>query len=100
MLHQPKKSRCAGHRRISIAVCKVFATFAIESGGTLSGDAPLRSQGIRPFAWLAAMDSDKEIMMELLQEDEVEAVAHQQCWNMGFAFLLSSSTTLFSTGVA
>jgi hypothetical protein len=34
------------------------------------------------------MDSDEEIMIELLQEDEAEATAHQQCWYMGFAFLL------------
>jgi hypothetical protein len=74
--------------QVTGAICKVSAAFAVESSGALSGDAPLRSQGVRPFAWQAAMDSDKEIMMELLQEDEVEAAAHQQCWNMGFAFLL------------
>jgi hypothetical protein len=34
------------------------------------------------------MDSDDEIMMEVLQEDEVEAAAHLQCWPMGFAFLM------------
>jgi hypothetical protein len=34
------------------------------------------------------MDSDDAIMMEVLQEDEAEAVAHLQRWNMGFAFLL------------
>jgi hypothetical protein len=34
------------------------------------------------------MDSDDELMMEVMQEDEVEAVAHLQRWNMGFAFLL------------
>jgi hypothetical protein len=27
-------------------------------------------------------------MMEVLQEDEAEAAAHLQRWNMGFAFLL------------
>jgi hypothetical protein len=40
------------------------------------------------FAWLMAMNSDKEIMMEVLQEDEAEAAAHLQHWNLGFAFLL------------
>jgi hypothetical protein len=34
------------------------------------------------------MDSDNELMMELMQEDEAEAAAHLQRWNMGFAFLL------------
>jgi hypothetical protein len=34
------------------------------------------------------MDSDDELMMEVLQEDEAEAVAHLQHWNMAFAFLL------------
>jgi hypothetical protein len=34
------------------------------------------------------VDSDDELMMEVLQEDEVEAVAQLQRWNMGFAFLL------------
>jgi hypothetical protein len=34
------------------------------------------------------MDRDDELMMEVLQEDEVEAAAHLQHWNMGFAFLL------------
>jgi hypothetical protein len=32
--------------------------------------------------------SDDEIMMEGLQEDEAEAAAYLQSWNMGFAFLL------------
>jgi hypothetical protein len=34
------------------------------------------------------MDSDDELMMENLQEDEAEAAAHLQRWNMGFAVLL------------
>jgi hypothetical protein len=34
------------------------------------------------------MDSDDELMMEVLQEDEAEAAAHLQRWNMGFAVLL------------
>jgi hypothetical protein len=34
------------------------------------------------------MDSDDELMMEVLQDDEAEAAAQLQCWNMGFAFLL------------
>jgi hypothetical protein len=34
------------------------------------------------------MDSNDELMMEVLQEDEAEATAHLQRWNMGFAFLL------------
>jgi hypothetical protein len=34
------------------------------------------------------MGSAQEIMMELLQEDEAEAAAHQQCRYMGFNFLL------------
>jgi hypothetical protein len=34
------------------------------------------------------MDSDDELMMEVLQEDEAEAAAHPQRWNMGFAVLL------------
>jgi hypothetical protein len=34
------------------------------------------------------MDSDDELVMEVMQVDEVEAVAHLQRWNMGFAFLL------------
>jgi hypothetical protein len=34
------------------------------------------------------MDSDDELMMEVMQEDEAEAAAHLQRWNMGFAFLL------------
>jgi hypothetical protein len=33
------------------------------------------------------MDSDDELMMEVLQDDEAEAAAHLQCWNMGFAVL-------------
>jgi hypothetical protein len=34
------------------------------------------------------MDIGDEIMMEVLQEDEAEAVFHLKSWNMGFAFLL------------
>jgi hypothetical protein len=34
------------------------------------------------------MDSDDELMMEVMQEDEAEAAAHLQRWNMGFAVLL------------
>jgi hypothetical protein len=36
------------------------------------------------------MDSDDELMMEVMQENEAEAeaAAHLQRWNMGFAFLL------------
>jgi hypothetical protein len=34
------------------------------------------------------MYSDDEIMMEGLQEDEAEAAAYLQRWNMGFALLL------------
>jgi hypothetical protein len=34
------------------------------------------------------VDSDGEIMMEMLQEYEAEAAAHLQCWHMGFAFLM------------
>jgi hypothetical protein len=33
------------------------------------------------------MDSDDELMMEVLQDDEAEAAAHLQRWNMGFAVL-------------
>jgi hypothetical protein len=33
------------------------------------------------------MDSDDELMMEVLQENEAEAAAQLQRWNMGFAFL-------------
>jgi hypothetical protein len=67
---------------------KVSVASARESGSALSGDAPLRPQSIRLFAWPTAMDSDEEIMMEVLQEDEAEAAAYQQRWNMGSAFLL------------
>jgi hypothetical protein len=34
------------------------------------------------------MDSDDELMMEVMQEDEAEAAAHLQRWNMRFAVLL------------
>jgi hypothetical protein len=34
------------------------------------------------------MDSDDELMMEVIQEDEAEAAAHLQRWNMEFAVLL------------
>jgi hypothetical protein len=35
------------------------------------------------------MDSDDELMMEVMQEDEeAKAAAHLQCCNMGFAVLL------------
>jgi hypothetical protein len=34
------------------------------------------------------MDSDDELMTEVLQDDEAEAATHLQCWNMCFAFLL------------
>jgi hypothetical protein len=34
------------------------------------------------------VDSDDELMMEVMQEDKAEAAAHLQRWNMGFAFLL------------
>jgi hypothetical protein len=34
------------------------------------------------------MDSNDELMMEVMQEDEAEAAAHLQRSNMGFAFLL------------
>jgi hypothetical protein len=34
------------------------------------------------------MDSDDELMMEVMQVDEAEAAAHLQRWNMGFAVLL------------
>jgi hypothetical protein len=34
------------------------------------------------------MDSDDELMMEVMQEDEAEAATHLQCSNMGFTFLL------------
>jgi hypothetical protein len=33
------------------------------------------------------MDRDDELMMEVMQEDEAEAAAHLQRWNMGFAVL-------------
>jgi hypothetical protein len=33
------------------------------------------------------MDSDDELMMEVIQEDEAEAAAHLHRWNMGFAVL-------------
>jgi hypothetical protein len=33
------------------------------------------------------MDSDDKLMMEVMQEDEAEAAAHLQRWNMGSAFL-------------
>jgi hypothetical protein len=57
-------------------------------GSVLTGDAPLRPQGVRLFVEPAAMDSDDKLMMEVLQEDEAEAAAHLQRWNMGFTFLL------------
>jgi hypothetical protein len=57
---------------------KVSTASTGESGSALRGDAPLRPQGIRLFAWPTAMDSDEEIMMEVLQEDEVEAATYQQ----------------------
>jgi hypothetical protein len=31
------------------------------------------------------MDNDDELVMEVMQEDEAEAAAHLQRWNMGFA---------------
>jgi hypothetical protein len=34
------------------------------------------------------MDSDDELMMEVLQEDKAVAAAHLNRWNMGFAFLM------------
>jgi hypothetical protein len=34
------------------------------------------------------LDSNDELMMEVMQEDEAKAAAHLQCWNMGFAVLL------------
>jgi hypothetical protein len=34
------------------------------------------------------MDSDDELTMEVMQEDEAEAAAHLQHWNMEFAVLL------------
>jgi hypothetical protein len=34
------------------------------------------------------MDSDDDLMMEVLQEDEAEAAAQLQRWNMGFVFPL------------
>jgi hypothetical protein len=57
---------------------KVSIASAADSGWALSGDAPVCPQGVRPFARPAAMDSDEEIMMEVLQEDEAEATAHLQ----------------------
>jgi hypothetical protein len=36
------------------------------------------------------MDNNDELMVEVLQEDE-EAAAHLQRWNMGFTFLLQLS---------
>jgi hypothetical protein len=67
---------------------KVSAASAAGTGGALTGDAPPRLQGVRPFASPAAMDSDDELMVEVLQEDRAEATAQLQRWNMGFAFLL------------
>jgi hypothetical protein len=57
----------------------VSTASAADSGGALTGDAPLHPQGVRPFASPAPMDNDDEIMMEVLQEDEAKAVAHLQC---------------------
>jgi hypothetical protein len=34
------------------------------------------------------MDNNDELMMEVMQEDEAEAAAPLQRWNMGFAVLL------------
>jgi hypothetical protein len=34
------------------------------------------------------MDSDDKLMMEVMQQDEAEAAAHLQRWNMGFTVLL------------
>jgi hypothetical protein len=34
------------------------------------------------------MDSDDELMMQVMQEDEDEAAANLQRWNMGFAVLV------------
>jgi hypothetical protein len=57
-------------RNPAVRYGKVSSASAADSGGALLGDAPLRLQGVRPFASPAAMDSDNEIMMEVLQEDE------------------------------
>jgi hypothetical protein len=39
------------------------------------------------------MNSDNEIMMEVLKEDEAEATAHLHRWNIGFAFLMQIRST-------
>jgi hypothetical protein len=67
---------------------EVAAADAAGTGSALTGDAPPRPQGVRPFASPAAIDSNDELMMEVMQEDETEAAAHLQRWNMGFAVLL------------
>jgi hypothetical protein len=51
---------------------------AAGTGGTLTGNAPPRPQGVRPFTSPAAMDSDDELMIEVLQVDEAEDGAHIQ----------------------
>jgi hypothetical protein len=45
---------------------KVSAASTVGTSVPLTGDAPPRSQGVRPFASPAAMDSDDELMMVVL----------------------------------
>jgi hypothetical protein len=52
---------------------------AADAAGTDSArtcDAPPRPQGVHLFASPAAMDSNDELMMEVMQEDEAEVAAH------------------------
>jgi hypothetical protein len=88
LLHRPKKVAPEATGAILPQSGKVSAASAADSGNKLTGDRPLRPHGVRPFASPKAMDSDDEIMMEVLQDDEAEATTHLHRWNMGFAFLM------------
>jgi hypothetical protein len=83
-LHRPKKALGASPPPSG----EVAAADATGTGDTLIGDAPPRPQVVRPLASPAAIDSDDELMMEVMQEDDAEAAAHLQHWNMWFAVLL------------
>jgi hypothetical protein len=57
---------------------KVSAASAAKSGGALSGDTPLHPARCLAVCLANGYKHDKDIMMELMQEDEAEAAAHQQ----------------------
>jgi hypothetical protein len=69
-----KQKSSLAHRRL--------ARFPLPStmctSDPLTGDAPPNPQGVWPFASPAAMDSDDELMIEVLQEDEAKAAAQLQ----------------------